>query len=263
MYASQETFTYPEDPWGGLLDLISPHSRWGGPSMRSVMQANGDGAKKIWGTEFGAPTNGPNGVSEQAQAQAITKAYALWKTYDWAGPLFTYQMRDYGTDPSNRENFFGLLRHNFSQKPAYGAYRAAAEGAGAGATDHAASSSPGQENLSRLDGDHQRRPWTTDTTTTAPQISKSPRRSRAGGTPKTTLRATVNGAAGGIGLIEVQVRRDREWATYRIARDEVDSSGTFAVRLALNPGERYRARAGYLGSKDASASASRYVRFTL
>ena len=24
MYTSQERFTYPEDPWGGLLDLISP-----------------------------------------------------------------------------------------------------------------------------------------------------------------------------------------------------------------------------------------------
>jgi hypothetical protein len=98
------------------------------PSLRSVMQANGDGGKKIWGTEFGAPTNGPAGsyVDEATQAQMITKAYQLWTTYDWAGPLFTYSSRDYGTSTSTRENFFGLLRNDFTAKPSYAGYQAAA-----------------------------------------------------------------------------------------------------------------------------------------
>ena len=30
------------------------------PSLRSTMTDNGDGGKKIWATEFGAPTNGPS-----------------------------------------------------------------------------------------------------------------------------------------------------------------------------------------------------------
>ena len=101
------------------------------PSLRSTMVANGDSAKKIWATEFGAPTNGPTGsyVSEDTQAQMISRAYALWRTYDWAGPMFSYDGRDVGTDTSTRENFFGLLRTDFSQKPAYAAYQAAASSA--------------------------------------------------------------------------------------------------------------------------------------
>ena len=92
----------------------------GAESLRSVMVANGDGDKKIWGTEFGAPTNGPSGsfVSEAEQAKAITAGYAKWQTYDWAGPLFAYQARDRGTTTDTRENFFGLLRRDFSEKPA-------------------------------------------------------------------------------------------------------------------------------------------------
>src|SRR5207248_98801 len=56
------------------------------PSLRSVMVANGDGDKKIWGTEWGAPTNGPAGsgfVSESTQAAQVTEAYTLWKSYTW------------------------------------------------------------------------------------------------------------------------------------------------------------------------------------
>jgi len=101
------------------------------PSLRSVMTDNGDGAKKIWATEFGAPTNGPTGsyVSESDQAAMLTKAYQLYRTYDWGGPLFSYQGRDQSaTDTSTRENFFGLTRYDYSPKPAFTAYQQAATG---------------------------------------------------------------------------------------------------------------------------------------
>lgn len=97
-------------------------------SLRSTMVANGDGAKKIWATEFGAPTNGPAGsfVTEDAQSRTASNGISLFRSYDWAGPLFWYSGRDLGTSTSTRENFFGLLRYDFSQKPAYAAYKAAA-----------------------------------------------------------------------------------------------------------------------------------------
>ncbi len=123
--------TYPGDAqaWSAWYQMYGTN-----PSLRSVMTANGDGEKKIWGTEFGAPTDGPAGsfVSESVQAKMITKAYSTWRGYDWAGPLFTYQGRDLGTSNDRRENHFGLLRNDWSQKPAYDAYRqavAAATGA--------------------------------------------------------------------------------------------------------------------------------------
>jgi hypothetical protein len=118
--------TFPGDPqpWSAWYQMYGTS-----PSLRSLMIARGDGAKKIWGTEFGAPTNGPaasSHVDESTQAAMLTKAYQLWSTYRWAGPLFAYEGRDEGISTSTRENFFGLLHHNFTPKPSYAAYRQAA-----------------------------------------------------------------------------------------------------------------------------------------
>ena len=99
------------------------------PSLRSLMIAHGDGAKKIWATEWGAPTNGPAGsgfVSEAEQASQLTEAFALFDSYSWAGPLFVHDFRDDGTTTDTRENYFGLIRFDFSQKPSYRAFRTAA-----------------------------------------------------------------------------------------------------------------------------------------
>jgi hypothetical protein len=99
------------------------------PSLRSVMEANGDSAKKIWGTEYGAPTNGPSGtyVSEATQASMISQAIQLWGSYSWAGPLFIYQGRDLGTDTSSQYNFFGLTNYDGTPKPSFGAYQQAVQ----------------------------------------------------------------------------------------------------------------------------------------
>jgi Glycosyl hydrolase catalytic core len=75
---------------------------------REVMVANGDANKKIWVTEYGAPTGGPGSVSQQQQAAIMFDAYRLWASYPWAGPLCWFDYRDKGTDTSNHGNFFGL-----------------------------------------------------------------------------------------------------------------------------------------------------------
>jgi hypothetical protein len=132
---SHHPYTWPAFP--GDTQAWNPWYQMTGanPSIRSVMGANGDSAKKVWATEYGAPTNGPSSsspVSEATQAEMITRAYALWETYDWAGPLFVYQHRDQGTSTSTRENFFGLVRTDYSQKPAYAAYQSAVNNLGSG-----------------------------------------------------------------------------------------------------------------------------------
>jgi polysaccharide biosynthesis protein PslG len=97
------------------------------PSARSIMRANGDGAKQIWPTEMGAPTGSSSqAVSEAAQAQLVRDMYARLKTWSWAGPGFLYNFRDKGTNLADREQNFGLVRSNGARKPAYAAYRAAA-----------------------------------------------------------------------------------------------------------------------------------------
>lgn len=121
-------YTFPYDPstvanWSAWYQMFGTS-----PSLRSVMIANGDGTKKIWGTEWGAPTNGPSGsgyVSESTQAAEVTSAFKLWTSYSWTGPLFVYDFRDDGTSTTTRENFFGLVRYDWSQKPAWSAFKAA------------------------------------------------------------------------------------------------------------------------------------------
>lgn len=103
---------------GGFKDL---------PALRAVMDRRGDAAKKIWITEFGAPTGtAPNAVSEDDQAAALLQARAQVDSWDWAGPLMYYELVDGGTDPNDAEQNFGVLREDLSPKPAAQALIAAA-----------------------------------------------------------------------------------------------------------------------------------------
>lgn len=100
------------------------------PSMRDIMIRNGDGGKRIWITEFGAPTAGtspyPVVVTEWRQARMVEDAYRMGRRSPWSGPVFWYNYADYcplsATAPS--ECFYGLVRHDGSPKPAYAAFRA-------------------------------------------------------------------------------------------------------------------------------------------
>jgi hypothetical protein len=94
------------------------------PSARSIMRANGDAKKKLWATEWGAPTgSAAQSMSETAQAQLVTAALRSFKGWRWAGPAFFYSLRDKGTNSADREENFGLIRHDWSQKPAYAAFQ--------------------------------------------------------------------------------------------------------------------------------------------
>jgi polysaccharide biosynthesis protein PslG len=127
------TFPYTVDnafPGGAWSDLTT---------LYNIMTNQGDGAKKVWSTEYGAPTGGPGVmistesgphpdsvyVSESLQATIAAAAIAKYKTYPWTGPIFWYTYQDAGTDPSTIENFFGLLRADGARKPAYETFRSA------------------------------------------------------------------------------------------------------------------------------------------
>jgi hypothetical protein len=98
------------------------------PSIRSIMVANGDAAKKVWGTEFGAPSSGAAGVSPAFQAQTVTTAFQLWSTYSWAGPLFFYQGRDEGSDATDAYDNYGFATDQLVLKPAFSAFQQAVQG---------------------------------------------------------------------------------------------------------------------------------------
>lgn len=133
-------YTFPLSPASPAPHAWNQMASSGG-SLRSIMARSGDGGKKIWMTEFGAPTGGPGPVAtptsnnlaehpyvvdEALQAKILSDAVKLYKTYTWAGPFLYYSYQDAGTSSDTNENFFGLVRADGSHKPAYDVYRAAA-----------------------------------------------------------------------------------------------------------------------------------------
>ncbi|MDI4647438.1 carbohydrate-binding protein [Cohnella hashimotonis] len=113
-------YTWPADPTIPTLYNTLLNSQ----QLYDVMAANGDGAKKMWATEFGYPTNSisERGVTEAQQAQYMVDAYNIWKGFSYSGgPWMMYSFKDNGTDVMNPEDFFGLIRFNGTAKPAYAA----------------------------------------------------------------------------------------------------------------------------------------------
>ncbi len=109
-------------PWNAFYQTLS---------LYMIMAYNGDGAKRIWGTEVGAPTGadlgtcGPNSpgvsVTEATQSLFAAQYISRW-TNDWAaftGPLIWFQIRDNGTDPMVWDDHLGLLHRDFTPKPSY------------------------------------------------------------------------------------------------------------------------------------------------
>jgi hypothetical protein len=102
-------------------------------SLRSVLAAHGYPRKKIWVTEYGAPTGGPgtasdgspgsvgpttDHVTEQRQAQIAADAVSAATRSPEVAALFWYTDRD---DPNYTSNvaWFGLRRPDGSAKPAW------------------------------------------------------------------------------------------------------------------------------------------------
>ena len=71
-------YSYPYDPSGGQAWNAFTQTGF----LYQIMVANGDGAKKVWGTESGAPTGNDPGrsVDEATQAAFVTSYYTSWTT---------------------------------------------------------------------------------------------------------------------------------------------------------------------------------------
>jgi hypothetical protein len=92
--------------------------------VRRTMEAYGDSAKGMWLTEFGWSTGtSAYSVSEAAQADFLAKAFTKLSSYPYVHAAFWYSLRNVATVPEDYEANLGLLRRDFSEKPAYGALR--------------------------------------------------------------------------------------------------------------------------------------------
>jgi polysaccharide biosynthesis protein PslG len=80
-------------------------------NIYDLMVANGDGALKIWITEYGVPTDH---VTEQTQAEYIKDLIDAWQSMSFGGPLFIYTTRD-GQPGSG---YFGIFNADWIPKEA-------------------------------------------------------------------------------------------------------------------------------------------------
>lgn len=110
----------PDWLWNGWAYMFNDKELWGAPadSLHSVMQAHGDGHKEIWITETGKDTK-RGSVDEHQQARSYEMYFEEWQNTPNLGPMIFYELKDrrpYGT--TDIENYFGVLRHDGSWKPA-------------------------------------------------------------------------------------------------------------------------------------------------
>jgi hypothetical protein len=123
-------YTYPYTP-----DEPASYNNFGNLGLfYDVMVANGDQDKQVWSTEAGAPTgtfvgSDRRAIPEAQQALTAARVYAIAAQRPWMGPVFWFCFRDYGPDPGDIEQNFGILHNDWTPKPAYDAYVAAMEAA--------------------------------------------------------------------------------------------------------------------------------------
>ena len=116
----------PDDLWQAEWRKYAyqPGTEW----MRSIMVAHGDADVGLWITEAGFSTCAAGSsrwcVTEAQQAEYTKDNYRIAAGWDYVESVLTYNLRNKGTD-SMRESQFGLVRRDFTDKPAWQAFKEA------------------------------------------------------------------------------------------------------------------------------------------
>lgn len=106
----------------------------GVPAIRAIMVRYGS-TKPMWLTEFGwststvrdpyAPWN--SGVSESDQATYLEQAVTQATSWGYVGGMAWYNLRNNNSVATSLYGNYGLLRYDWSAKPAYAAFKRAAQ----------------------------------------------------------------------------------------------------------------------------------------
>jgi hypothetical protein len=100
--------------------------------VRAGFVAHGAADKHFWETEIGWSTCPANStcVSEQQQADYLSYVLSKSKSYGWVDAILPFRYRDAynaASYPSDSERWYGLLRSDFSPKPAFDVLKRATE----------------------------------------------------------------------------------------------------------------------------------------
>jgi Glycosyl hydrolase catalytic core len=104
-------------------------TRWQTPrieEIRRTLTAHGDSGKPVWVTEIGWSTcpDHPDCVGEARQAAYLRSFFSLARRrWPYVDAVVVYHLRDHPGDGDDKEAFFGLVRADRGQKPAWHALR--------------------------------------------------------------------------------------------------------------------------------------------
>jgi hypothetical protein len=114
---------YGDPPAHGDMSPEEVLDRWSAAVM-PVLQKHGDGARRVWLTEHGYNTS-VDGVPEAVQADYLTRAFKKARSLANVDTLFYYEWMNSagGTSEVDPEQNYGIVRVDFSLKPAYFAFQ--------------------------------------------------------------------------------------------------------------------------------------------
>ncbi|HEV2785125.1 MAG TPA: cellulase family glycosylhydrolase [Solirubrobacteraceae bacterium] len=209
--------------------------------VRDVMRAHGDD-KPIWLTEMGWSTNSQvlhplGGVSEAVQAAHLALAFELLQDIPYVEVAVVYNFRNnyWADDADNWEDQLGLLRTDFSRKPAYHVF------AGLGRTAAPAADKPAPA-APATDAAVAQPPLALEPAA-APEVTLQVTKVKRG-FRRTSMRvigrlsATMEGRA----KIVLERRKDGRWARVSSLRAAV-RGGRFAKSLSVRRGGHWRVKA--------------------
>jgi polysaccharide biosynthesis protein PslG len=232
--------------------------------VRDLMLRYGD-AKPMWLTEFGWSTTTDNwGVSQQAQADYLLRAYRMLEQDSYVQVAVWYNFRNnwWDRDADGWEFQCGLMRTDFSPKPAYAAFKSYVPGAGGSAS---ASSASGTSTDSATSSALRAPGVRTGTRTSLRVILQSRRGAQAArrSFSSVLVSGTVRGAKSGRVTIRIEPVRKSRVGVVSISRAAVvRRDGKYKVSVRVRSG-RWRARATYRGSSKTRPSTSKYRYFSV
>jgi hypothetical protein len=232
---------------------MTPMSFLAFKEVRSVMVSHGD-VKPFWLTEFGWSTNSQilqplGGVSEAVQATYLGLAFSLLETTPYVEVAIVYNFRNnyWGNDADNWEDQLGLLRTDFSRKPAYTVF-AALNRAAAPATQAPAAVAPApQAPVAPAATAASAPPAAATAHVAAPEMSlKVKRLERTASRMSLRVTGRISSASDGRARIVVERQKGTRWSRVHTIRVAV-RMGRFGDTLKVSRGGRWRIRATYSG----------------
>jgi hypothetical protein len=118
-YVGFHPYSYPQGPdyTSGLTSFSQA------ATLQQIMRSNGDNVKQIMATEVGWPstTTSWGGVNEDAQASFISRLFRKieYENYPYVSVACIYDFIDDGTNASDNEENFGVVRADYTKKPSF------------------------------------------------------------------------------------------------------------------------------------------------